>query len=147
MIDTFTFLKGVYQSQRGDMIDTFTFLKGVYQSQRGDMIDTFTFLKGVSQRGDMIDTFKFLKGVYQSQRPKFTKPQSTSYDTRGNSQKLFKNFVNTRVRRTFISERVVLDWNSLPDNAVAVDTVNGFKSKLDTYWNSTRNIYIPSCLC
>jgi len=48
------------------------------------------------------DTFKFLKGIYQSQRPKFTKPQSTSHDTRGNREKLFKkNFASARVPRSF----------------------------------------------
>jgi len=41
---------------------------------------------------------------------------------------------SNRVRTTF-SNRVTTLWNSLPDIVVKGESVNGFKGRLDRFWN------------
>ncbi|KAK7105260.1 hypothetical protein V1264_016666 [Littorina saxatilis] len=97
------------------------------------------------RRGDMIDTFKYLKGIYITQKPNLHKPPPTERDMRGNSLKLFKNFAKSKVRSAFFADRVVLDWNTLPENVVTADSVNCFKARLDSHWKDTSSVYTPSC--
>ena len=46
----------------------------------------------------------------------------------------------TYVKKNF-TNRVVNIWNSLPDYVVHVDTVNCFKSRLDTFWSNQDLVY------
>ena len=39
-----------------------------------------------------------------------------------------------KLRKTFISARVVNDWNHLPASVVYADNYCGFKKKLDDHW-------------
>jgi len=41
----------------------------------------------------------------------------------------------------FFSLTVVNIWNSLPDYVVHADTVNCFKSRLDTFWSNQDLVY------
>jgi len=41
----------------------------------------------------------------------------------------------------FTAFRVVNIWNSLPDYVVHADTVNCFKSQLDTFWSNQDLVY------
>jgi len=54
--------------------------------------------------------------------------------TRGHAWKLQKPHAATRVKRNLFAVRVISDWNSLPPNVVAAETVNQFKAKLDKHW-------------
>ena len=78
--------------------------------------------------GDMIQTFKIhvVNGLF-----KFCKQSST----RGHSLKLEKPRCRTTTRQQHFSQRVINDWNSLPERVVAAKDVNAFKTRIDQHWN------------
>ena len=92
------------------------------------------------RRGDMIEVWKCLSGKYEvtprlkldSERSDATPGQAPR--TRGNSLKLFKERVDKRQRSQFFTQRVVNDWNSLPDHLVKAANINCFKNGLDALW-------------
>ena len=43
--------------------------------------------------------------------------------------------------KTIFTNRVVNIWNSLPDYVVRANTVNCFKSRLDTFWSNQDLVY------
>ena len=49
-----------------------------------------------------------------------------------------------RLRKQFFTNRVVNIWNSLPDYVAHADTVNCFKSRLDTFWSNQDLVYNSS---
>ena len=58
--------------------------------------------------------------------------------TRGHQYKLCKPKATKLVRSQCFSQRVVNDWNSLVEDVVNAQTVNEFKEKLDTFWESQQ---------
>ena len=76
-------------------------------------------------RGDLILVYKILNGYFTSDFDNlFTYSNNI---TRGHSLKLFKSFSKLRCRYDYFSNRIVNDWNSLPDNVMNCSTVNCFK--------------------
>ena len=57
-----------------------------------------------------------------------------NYDLRGNSLKLHKHNSRLEIRRNFFSNRVVIEWNALPQHVVDAPSVNAFKNRLDEFW-------------
>ena len=51
--------------------------------------------------------------------------------TRGHQYKISVPLCNLEVRRRFLSVRVVYAWNSLPQDVVALESLDAFKGKLD----------------
>ena len=88
-------------------------------------------------RGDLIETFKILKGIDHVDPSTFFQMSHTSH-LRGHSLKLFKKRSRTVLRRNFFSNRVVDQWNQLPDDVIDADTVNSFKNRLDRHWKSRQ---------
>ena len=86
------------------------------------------------KRGDMIQTFKIIKGIEDIPSDRFFK-LSNSSSTRGHSLKLEKPRCRTTMRLQHFSQRIINNWNSLPERVVAAKDVNDFKSKLDQHWN------------
>ena len=105
-----------------------------------DYVDRLRLLKLPSLefrrlRGDMIETFKILNGYYDPATTKsFFCMCKTS--TRGNSLKLSKKHVSTNHFANFFTNRVVNNWNSLPEHLVKASSVNSFKNLLDKHWSS-----------
>ena len=95
------------------------------------------------RRGDMIDLFKYVTGRYDTCRPKFE--PTLSKNTRGSSKKLQKQTARLDVRKNFFSQRVILEWNKLPEEVVAAPSVNCFKNRLDHHWANDPSIYSPNC--
>ena len=58
--------------------------------------------------------------------------------TRGHSMKLYKKRVRLEVGRWSFGNRVVERWNSLPEDVVNEETVNGFKGKLDRFLGNMK---------
>ena len=56
--------------------------------------------------------------------------------------KLFKSFSKLRCRYDYFYNRIVNDWNSLPENVVNSSTVNCFKSCIDTHLINSRFIFV-----
>jgi ribonuclease P/MRP protein subunit RPP40 len=92
-------------------------------------------------RGDMIEVYKILSGVYDVHVCP-TLLRSEEVRTRGNCLKLKTNRTKYDIRKYSFCNRIVKVWNSLPDEIVAVDSVNCFKNKLDLYW-SKEDIALP----
>ena len=89
-------------------------------------------------RGDLIQIFN---GVYDIDFKLFT--QSTSITTRGHTmKKLFKHHTNLLTRSNFFSNRVINDWNSLPQFIVDSPSVSNFKILLDRYYKNILFDYV-----
>ena len=86
------------------------------------------------RRGDMIQTFKIVKGLEDIPTERFFKFCKQS-STRGHSLKLEKPRCRTTTRQQHFSQRVINDWNSLPERVVAAKDVNAFKTRIDQHWN------------
>ena len=86
------------------------------------------------RRGDLIYLYQILKGVYDIDFQLFT--LSTSNITRGHTMKLFKHHMNSYARSKFFSNRVINDWNSLPQFTVDSPSVNEFKLLLDRHFSN-----------
>ena len=78
-------------------------------------------------RGDMILVYKILRGNNQSLRDLLMIIESR---TRVHNFKLQKPFVQTTIRKHFLSIRAINNWNSLPDEVVNAVSLDSFKSKL-----------------
>jgi hypothetical protein len=91
----------------------------------------WTTLETRRLRGDLIQTFKILKGLDKVDSSMYFVKSSTGL--RGHSLKLFKSGSRLDIRRFFFSQRVVDEWNRLPESAIQCQTVNNFKSKLDLH--------------
>jgi len=87
-------------------------------------------------RGDLLQMFKLLKGFDDVDYKELGVFSSNSL--RGHSLKLFKDRFNTNIGKFVFSNRVVDEWNSLSEDIISCDTVNGFKGKLDRYLRINR---------
>ena len=47
------------------------------------------------------------------------------------------------VRGNFYANRVVDQWNGLPDSVVLAPSINAFKSCLDKHWSNLPSLYDP----
>ena len=83
-------------------------------------------------RGDMIETYKYLHNVYDVNNEWLRQDPSTR--TRGHSMKLEKRRCSSTMRQHCFSNRVIKNWNSLPESVISSPSVNSFKSRLDQHW-------------
>ena len=72
----------------------------------------------------MIQTFRILKGIDDLDKNMFFELDSRRV-TRGHKLKLIKPRVDTRTRQNSFSQRVINNWNALP---------NSFKTQLSKAW-------------
>jgi len=56
------------------------------------------------------------------------------YQTRGHSLKIAKQRTKLDLMKHFFSQRVVSEWNSLPQHVIEASTVNMFENRLDKCW-------------
>ena len=77
------------------------------------------------RRADLIQVFKIVKGIDDIPIDDFF--QISESTTRGHSHKIFKPQSQKSIRLNSFSVRIVEDWNSLPEEVVAVVTVLQFK--------------------
>ena len=91
----------------------------------------------------MIDTFKYVHGLYNVEKPIFKLAQTNQL--RGNLLKLLKVSAKSRIRVNYLSNRVINDWNSLPENVVSGPSVDAFKIRLDKHWEGLETVYEPTC--
>ena len=54
--------------------------------------------------------------------------------TRENPKKVYKERPRLNVRANSFSNRVVNQWNNIPENVVVAPSVNTFKSRLNAHW-------------
>jgi hypothetical protein len=87
-------------------------------------------------RGDMIEVFKLLKGFDLVAPNIFFMKSFTGL--RGHEFKLYKSSFFTNVGKFTFSNRIVQNWNSLPQHVVSSNTVNTFKNRLDQHYLHCR---------
>ena len=86
-------------------------------------------------RGDLIEVYQANKGLSQ------LAGVSNLICKPGKS----KSAKITRIRRNFINERVMLFWNKLPSDVKNSQSLNIFKSNLESFKNKTRALGISGC--
>ncbi|XP_077984051.1 uncharacterized protein LOC144438765 [Glandiceps talaboti] len=97
-----------------------------------------TTLEERRRRGDLIQVFRLIKGFDKSDYELLFKLHQTSR-TRGHSLKLVKSTVRLDTRKYFFSQRVISQWNNLPEHIIQAKTIVDFKIRLDQYMNNTRD--------
>jgi len=91
-------------------------------------------------RGDLIRTYKIVTNKENIDSTQFFKFTDTGHDLRGHSLKLSQSRNRSQVRWTFFSQRVVVDWNRLPQYVVDAPSTNAFKNRLDKHWRDDMGI-------
>ncbi|BHF77771.1 Set1/Ash2 histone methyltransferase complex subunit ASH2 [Sparganum proliferum] len=88
-----------------------------YRQDRGDLIATFQLVKGLNLDVDWETFFKMT-------------PKS---NLRRHDYQLKRELCHTNQRSSFFSQRVIRQWNSLPEFVVNSPTVSVFKRQLDIH--------------
>src|SRR6218665_3233108 len=88
-------------------------------------------------RGDLIEPYKILHGLENVDEHTFFK--KTTGNLRGHSLKLYHKPVRLGVRKFFFSQRIVDNWNRLPEEAVSAWSLSTFKKKLDNWMDRNRH--------
>ena len=81
-------------------------------------------------------TYKMLNGLIDIDRENFFR-MSNSY-TRGHCKKLYKPFSRLKIRSQFFSQRVIDEWNSLPNSVASSVSLSDFKRNYDTYYGDKK---------
>ena len=87
-------------------------------------------------RGDLILTYKILTGKTTMGATQFFE-RNKDKRTRGHQMKLLKRRAAHHARTMFFSNRVVSQWNKLPENVISAPNTNTFKNRLDRHWAKT----------
>ena len=91
-------------------------------------------------RGDMIFMYQMQHGLVEVDQDLLQ--LSTEECTRGHQWKLNKPRAKSLTRHNFFTVQTVNNWNSLPSNVVSAESINSFKSRLDTHWKDIQFITI-----
>ena len=91
-----------------------------------------TILETRRLRGDQIEVFKIVNGYEDVGRNMFFKLKEGSR-TRGHKTALVKEQCRLDMRKYSFSQRVINEWNKLPNDCVNASSVNMFKNRIDRY--------------
>ena len=91
-------------------------------------------------RGNLILLYKILNNYFSSDFHNFFSYTNTI--TRGQQFKLFKSFSRLKCRSDYFLNRILNDWNGLPDYVVNASSINYFKSLLDSHLANSRFIFV-----
>ena len=83
-------------------------------------------------RGDQIEVFKIVNGYEDVDRNMFFKHKEGSR-TRGHKAALVTEQCRLDTRKYSFSQRVINEWNKLPNDCVNASRVNMFKNRIDKY--------------
>ena len=106
-------------------------LRGVAYEERLEKFRLPT-LRQRRLRGDLIETYKILSSGYSEEINLSSMYQhNTNEHLRGHSKKLSKEKCATLVRKNFLTNRVVYQWNALDEETISAPNINIFKNRLD----------------
>merc|ERR1719318_495434 len=100
-----------------------------------------TTLQRRRERGDMIQTWRIMNGKDRVDPAKWFRLQEDQTREGATSTRRHQGYqallprppARLEVRRNFFSNRVVDQYNSLPDRVKMVSSLNGFKARLDEF--------------
>ena len=81
------------------------------------------------KRGAFITLYKCTTGMMEIDNPNFI--QYSERTLRGHSKKLQKKRGENKVRQNFFPNRIVDEWNKLPEQIVSARNINQFKNLYD----------------
>lgn len=94
-------------------------------------------------RADIIEIYKISHEIYEKEIS-----IDLEYHTdnniralRGHRYKLRKDRWTSKKRRRSFTQRTVNIWNGLPRSVVEAESLNAFKSRLDSHWRGQRVLY------
>ena len=91
-----------------------------------------TALEARRLRGDQIEVFKTVNGYEDVDRNIFVKLKEGSR-SRGHKAALVKEQCRLDMKKYSFSQRVINEWNKLPNVCVNARSVNMFKNRIDRY--------------
>ncbi len=91
----------------------------------------------------MIEVFKIINEIDHVDKEKIAPIAQTR--TRGHQYKIYKRPVRLNIRKYSFSQRIVANWNKLPDVVVNADSVNQFKNRLNEAWKYKNIKFTPDC--
>ena len=91
---------------------------------------TISTLETRRLRGDQIEVFKIVNGYEDVDRNMFFKLKEGSR-TRGHKAALVKEQCMLDMRKYSFSQRVINEWNKLPNDCVNSSSVNMFKNRIE----------------
>ena len=86
-------------------------------------------------RGDLIEVYKWKAGLNKGDITKVLK-LSNQERTRNNGFKLDKFRFRREIGKHWFGNRVVDEWNKLPNIIINSNTLNSFKHRLDAYMSN-----------
>ena len=95
-------------------------------------------------RGDTIEVFTIVAHIYDSKTSNvlnFREKLNISLRLRGHEFTLEHKRLSCPARFHFFTNRIVNNWNSLPDHIVNAGSVNVFKNSLDRLWATQDILY------
>ena len=84
----------------------------------------------------MIVAYKIFTGITGLKKDDFFTPANSA--TRGHSYRVVKGKAKKLCRVNSFSNRVIDDWNSLPQEIVDATSTNAFKNALDKHWKKEQ---------
>ena len=96
-------------------------------------------------RGDMIEVFKITHGLYDREAAAGLLPFRDETMARGHKYHLLKRQFTLDIRKFSFANRVVDQWNVLPESVVESETVRSFEARLDALWKDSDVMYDPEC--
>ena len=98
-----------------------------------------TTLETRRKRDDLIEAVKIIKGFEDVNSELFVPFAITTAHIRGHKLNFVKKGVKLNVRKkNFFSQRVVNDWNILPETVINSSSINMFKNRLDCHLMFSR---------
>ena len=85
-------------------------------------------------RGDQIEVYKIITHKYDPDCTGGIFKMREDTTTRGNSKKLYKSGTRLNTRKYTFSNRVVNNWNNLPEWVISAESTVKFESNLDKAW-------------
>ena len=113
-------------------------IRGMYGLSYEDRLKSLDLpsLQYRRRKADMLEVFKIVSGIDRIRFDKFFK-YSTS-NTRGHSKKFYKQRCRLDIRKNIFSQRVVNDWNSLPESLIGAEDLDSFKAGLEEFWEDEK---------
>ncbi len=71
----------------------------------------------------------------------FVANTNESIVTRGHQYKLFKNRFYKDIGKFSFTNRIITNWNNLPEKVVMAKSINSFKNRLDKAWKHQDLLY------